>query len=282
MTWFFYLRTSFATDRVPSFAEASRLARRVRLLRGRGRRVTGGRCVSAASACAAMRRRPSTDEREHDDSRSPLVRFCAHVADSPAFNIFIFVVILANAVVLGLETYDGVVREAGGLLRHAQRRLPRDLRRRAVHPADRLRLAAAGLLQQRLERLRLPRHRGVVHAGPARERDAAAPRAAGARAADRAPAARPARADDRDRPLDPGRHEPRRSSRCSSCSSTGWSAGRSSTTTPRAVRVDQRGDADAVRHADAREPARPDPDGPRAVGLDDRLLHLLRAWSRRS
>ncbi len=64
-----------------------------------------------------MRHRPSTDEREHHDSRSPLVRLCANVADASAFNIFIFGVILANAVVLGLETYPGVVREAGGLLR---------------------------------------------------------------------------------------------------------------------------------------------------------------------
>ncbi|MBA3747352.1 MAG: ion transporter [Solirubrobacterales bacterium] len=63
-----------------------------------------------------MRRRPSTDEREHEDSRSPLVRFCAQLADSSPFNILIFVVIMANAVVLGLETYDGIVRDAGGLL----------------------------------------------------------------------------------------------------------------------------------------------------------------------
>jgi voltage-gated sodium channel len=63
-----------------------------------------------------MRRRPSTDDREHEDSPSPLVRRCARIADSSAFNIFIFAVILANAVVLGLETYDGVVRETGGLL----------------------------------------------------------------------------------------------------------------------------------------------------------------------
>ncbi|MBW3608497.1 MAG: ion transporter [Actinobacteria bacterium] len=63
-----------------------------------------------------MRRRPSTDEREHEHSRSPIVRSCARVADSSAFNIAIFGVILANAVVLGLETYDGVVREVGGTL----------------------------------------------------------------------------------------------------------------------------------------------------------------------
>jgi voltage-gated sodium channel len=64
-----------------------------------------------------MRRLPSTDDREAHESRSPLVRGCAALADSTAFNVFIFAVILANAVVLGLETYDGVVRDAGPLLR---------------------------------------------------------------------------------------------------------------------------------------------------------------------
>ena len=59
---------------------------------------------------------PSTDDREHHDSRSPVVRVCADLADSSAFNLVIFAVILANAVVLGLETYDGVVRDYGGLL----------------------------------------------------------------------------------------------------------------------------------------------------------------------
>jgi voltage-gated sodium channel len=64
-----------------------------------------------------MRRLPSTDDREAHESRSPVVRGCAALADSTAFNVFIFAVILANAVVLGLETYDGVVRDAGPLLR---------------------------------------------------------------------------------------------------------------------------------------------------------------------
>ncbi|HEX5911107.1 MAG TPA: ion transporter [Thermoleophilaceae bacterium] len=41
---------------------------------------------------------------------------CARLADSTAFNLAIFAVILANAVVLGLETYDSVVEDAGGLL----------------------------------------------------------------------------------------------------------------------------------------------------------------------
>ena len=62
------------------------------------------------------RRLPSTDDREHHDSRSPLVRFCADLADSSPFNLVIFAVIMANAIVLGLETYDGIVRDHGGLL----------------------------------------------------------------------------------------------------------------------------------------------------------------------
>ena len=41
---------------------------------------------------------------------------CARIADSRAFNLGIFAVITANAVVLGLETYDGVRAEAGTLL----------------------------------------------------------------------------------------------------------------------------------------------------------------------
>jgi voltage-gated sodium channel len=64
-----------------------------------------------------MRHLPSTDEREHHDSRSWVVRGCADLADSSAFNLAIFVVILANGIVLGLETYPRVVDEAGGLLR---------------------------------------------------------------------------------------------------------------------------------------------------------------------
>jgi voltage-gated sodium channel len=64
-----------------------------------------------------MRHGPGTDDREHHDSRSAVVRFCADLADSSAFNIAIFVVIMANAVVLGLETYPAVARDAGGLLR---------------------------------------------------------------------------------------------------------------------------------------------------------------------
>lgn len=48
--------------------------------------------------------------------RAPLAEACARLAESTPFNLAIFAVIVANAIVLGLETYDGVVREAGGLL----------------------------------------------------------------------------------------------------------------------------------------------------------------------
>ena len=114
-----------------------------------------------------MRRLPSTDDREQHDSRSPIVRWCATTADSSAFNIVIFAVILANAVVLGLETYDGVVREAGGLLR-----MLNDVFLGVFVVELCIRLIGfgsqpAGLLQERLERLRLPRRRRIVHAGAA-------------------------------------------------------------------------------------------------------------------
>ena len=43
-------------------------------------------------------------------------RSCARIADSTPFNAVIFAVILANAVVLGLETYESVERDVGGTL----------------------------------------------------------------------------------------------------------------------------------------------------------------------
>lgn len=64
-----------------------------------------------------MRRMPSTDDREAHDSRSAVVRLCADLADATAFNLFIFAVIIANAVVLGLETYPSVARDHGDPLR---------------------------------------------------------------------------------------------------------------------------------------------------------------------
>ena len=63
-----------------------------------------------------MRHLPSTDDREDHGSRSAVVRLCADLADSSPFNLFIFGVIIANAAVLGAETYPGAVREAGDLL----------------------------------------------------------------------------------------------------------------------------------------------------------------------
>ncbi|WP_205696121.1 ion transporter [Conexibacter sp. SYSU D00693] len=45
-----------------------------------------------------------------------MVRLCRALASSPRFDAAMLGVILANAVVLGLETYDGVVAEHGDLL----------------------------------------------------------------------------------------------------------------------------------------------------------------------
>lgn len=41
---------------------------------------------------------------------------CARIVASKWFDLVIFGVIMANAVVLGLDTYDAIDREAGGLL----------------------------------------------------------------------------------------------------------------------------------------------------------------------
>ena len=46
-----------------------------------------------------------------------VARACARIAESGRFQGFIFAVIVANAVVLGLDTYDEVARDAGGTLR---------------------------------------------------------------------------------------------------------------------------------------------------------------------
>ncbi|MDQ3675313.1 MAG: ion transporter [Actinomycetota bacterium] len=62
-----------------------------------------------------MRHRPSTDHEDHD-SRSRIVRACGDIADSTVFNVAIFGVIIANAVVLGMETYPDLARDAGGPL----------------------------------------------------------------------------------------------------------------------------------------------------------------------
>lgn len=65
---------------------------------------------------ARHRHLPSTDDREDHLSRHRIVRVCADLADSTAFNLAIFGVVLANAAVLGLETYDSVVDEYGDVL----------------------------------------------------------------------------------------------------------------------------------------------------------------------
>ena len=45
-----------------------------------------------------------------------IARACARIADSDAFTYFILAVILANAGVLALETYESIDRDAGGVL----------------------------------------------------------------------------------------------------------------------------------------------------------------------
>ncbi len=47
---------------------------------------------------------------------SRIAHACRRTADSNRFQAFIFVVIVANAVVLGLQTYDSIDREAGDFL----------------------------------------------------------------------------------------------------------------------------------------------------------------------
>jgi len=64
---------------------------------------------------------PGTDEIEDHTSRHAVVRLCARLADSTAFNVAIFGVILANAVTLGLETYDAIYAEHHGILRALDR-----------------------------------------------------------------------------------------------------------------------------------------------------------------
>lgn len=59
---------------------------------------------------------PSTDDREAVHSSSRVVRTCARTADAQWFNLTIFGVIVLNAVVLGLQTYDEIEADAGDLL----------------------------------------------------------------------------------------------------------------------------------------------------------------------
>ena len=67
-------------------------------------------------------RRESRPAREHPATmgstppRSALPALCARLADAPWFQMAIVAIIVGNAVVLGLETYDAVVDEAGDLL----------------------------------------------------------------------------------------------------------------------------------------------------------------------
>ena len=67
-------------------------------------------------ASTQVRHRPSTDTEARRGGATALTSACARIADSDAFNLAIFAVIVANALVLGLETYGGVEREFGTAL----------------------------------------------------------------------------------------------------------------------------------------------------------------------
>lgn len=58
----------------------------------------------------------TVDDPAHRDQRLALVQACAGLAESKRFDLAIFAVIVLNAVVLGLETYDGVERDLGAAL----------------------------------------------------------------------------------------------------------------------------------------------------------------------
>lgn len=59
---------------------------------------------------------PSTDDREDLHAPSRIVRTCARTADATWFNVAIFSIIVLNAVILGLSTYDRVEEEYGNPL----------------------------------------------------------------------------------------------------------------------------------------------------------------------
>jgi voltage-gated sodium channel len=56
---------------------------------------------------------------EGGDQLETIATKCGRIADSTRFQAFIFAVIVANAVALGLETYDGIDRDLGGALETA-------------------------------------------------------------------------------------------------------------------------------------------------------------------
>ena len=63
------------------------------------------------------------------------------IADSGRFQFFILGVILANAIMLGLQTYDAIEHDAGDLLTTLDDVFLGDLRGRADHPDPRVRPA---------------------------------------------------------------------------------------------------------------------------------------------
>jgi voltage-gated sodium channel len=93
----------------------------------------------------------------------------ARLVDAPAFGATVLVVILANAVVLGLQTYDRIESEYGWLL-DVLNAVFLAVRRRAGDPV-RVLPAAVAVLRRLLERLRLRRHRRRLRPRAPREHD---------------------------------------------------------------------------------------------------------------
>lgn len=78
-------------------------------------------CVAGPAPCLGpISRLPGTKSGLCEDAALPmtsrLANACRTLADSQKFQGFIFVVIVTNAVVLGLQTYDGVEHDAGDAL----------------------------------------------------------------------------------------------------------------------------------------------------------------------
>ena len=84
--------------------------------------------------------------------------WCRRIAASRLFEISILAVIVANAVLLGMETMSQITARHGNILFLLKHVVSSRFCRRNRHPNDRLLASAIGLLPQRMERFRF--HRG--------------------------------------------------------------------------------------------------------------------------
>ena len=159
----FYIPTTISLAVVATIISVS-IGLSLRATRGQGRRpadqVAGPFTVLDEARPAVDRRARATEEVVTEIDRTGRL---ARLVDSDRFNGVIAAVIVANAVVLGLETYPGVMAEHETLLVLPERVLLPGLRRRAGPAVRLVRTPAAGLLQEWLERLRPRDHRRGSH-----------------------------------------------------------------------------------------------------------------------